>query len=170
MIAVQLLLGGLTTYGDGNITSAGMYGLASQIRTKVPGTQVTIWPWAQWANAARAAYMGSRDTKRVIIGYSGGGSRATWLANSYDRKIPIDLMALYDPSPKWQMQPVYDNVKEAISYENRWPLMFGLGGGHLVAHTNSQLISIAEQHLLVQADQSLHDRTIAAIRQLCQTP
>jgi pimeloyl-ACP methyl ester carboxylesterase len=34
----------------------------------------------------------------VVIGYSGGGSRATWLANEH-KQLMLNLMVLYDPSP-----------------------------------------------------------------------
>lgn len=160
---VHILLGGLTTWGDGYLTSGGMYGLADQLR-KLPEISVTVWQWAQWIECMRAIKPG----KVAIIGYSGGGSRATWLANAY--KKDIDLMVLYDPSPNWQMEPVYANVKQVVCYQNDTPMMpvptwrppfvMFLGGGVVEAHTNSSVFHIAEQHLAVQYDQVLHKRTI----------
>lgn len=167
MVNVYLLLGGLTRFGDGYLTSAGMYGLAKQLRA-LPGVSVDIWPWAQWISAGDKIQR-VRPQRLAIIGYSGGGSRATYLAN-YLRPLTVDLLVLYDPSPAWQMQPVGSNVRQAICYENDWPLMFGLGGGKLIARTNSKTYHVAEQHLLVQFDQTLHIRTVAAVRRLCPTP
>lgn len=160
MKQVHILLGGLTPWGDGYFTSAGMYGLADQLR-KLPETSVTVWTWARWIECMRAI---KPDTKLVIIGFSGGGSRATWLADAY--KKDIDLMVLYDPSPSWQMEPVYANVKHVVCYQNDTPLMLGLGGGKVEAHTNSSVFHIAEQHLAVQYNQTLHKRTIDFVSHL----
>ena len=43
--------------------------------------------------------------------------------------------------------------------------MFGLGGG-LLTGPNVVTVNIAEQHLLVQADQTLHNRTLAEVSKL----
>jgi hypothetical protein len=163
MLDIQLLLGGLSTFGDGVITSAGMYGLARQLREISSKVRVTTWNWVDWDKAGRAL-TADLPAKKIVIGYSGGGSRATWLANKYQETI-IDLMVLYDPSPIWQMQPIHSNVKHAICYHNRTPLMFGLGGG-LLTGPNVVTVNIAEQHLLVQADQTLHNRTLAEVSKL----
>ena len=64
------------------------------------------------------------------------------------------------------MKPIGPNVKRAICYHNQHPLMFGLGGGALTGTTDIETVDIAEQHLAVQFDQKLHDRTVAAIRSL----
>jgi hypothetical protein len=117
--------------------------------------------------------------KIVVIGYSGGGSRATWLANM-PSKPQIDLMVHYDPSPRWQMKPIGTNVKKALCYHNTQPLMWvpgigSLGGGELVPSAAArdvldtpaiETVDIAEQHFLVQVDQSLHQRTVDAVRSL----
>jgi hypothetical protein len=72
----------------------------------------------------------SPETKIVLIGYSGGGSRATWIANEiFPRRI--DLLVAYDPSPAWQMRKLPPSGGKAICYRNTRPLMFGLGGGAL---------------------------------------
>jgi hypothetical protein len=99
----------------------------------------------------------------VVIGYSGGGSRATWLADG--ELIIIDLMVLYDPSPSWQMKPVKDNVKRAICYHNTNP-MFGRLGGGLLRGPHVEVGDIAECHLDVEKDLALHARTIAAVKEL----
>jgi hypothetical protein len=59
----------------------------------------------------------------MVIGYSGGGSRATWLAN-LPAKPKIDLMVLYDPSPTWQMKAIYANVKKATMLPQQSRLSF----------------------------------------------
>jgi hypothetical protein len=100
-----------------------------------------------------------------VVGYSGGGSRATWLANSVLHK-PIDLMVTYDPSPSWQMQNLPPNVKKAITYQNQVPF-FSLGGGVLTGPNVTRLL-IAEQHLVVQFDERLHRITLQAIEELAK--
>jgi hypothetical protein len=134
-----------------------MFGLAKQIRAL--GYPVTTYTWNNWEKIVLYGH-------DVIIGYSGGGSRATWLVDKW-WATPIDLMVLYDPSPKWQMEPIGPNVKKAICYQNMRPLMFGLGGGVLTRRGSGSPIlvrKIKEQHLAVQYDQTLHAATIQAIK------
>jgi hypothetical protein len=102
----------------------------------------------------------------AVVGYSGGGSRATWLANSVLHK-DIDLIVTYDPSPKWQMQNLPPNVKKAITFENQVPFIFGLGGGELTG-PNVKHYLIQEEHLLVQFDERLHKITLDAIEELAK--
>lgn len=153
MKRVTLILGGIAG-PDGFFDSAGMLLLVPQLN-KI-GCAVQILPWTEWQNTAP-------DT-RVVIGFSGGGSRATYL------RRPYDLLVLYDPSPAWQMQPIYQGVKRCLCYHNTAPDMYvpfigHLGGGVAVGH-QVETIDIAEQHLLVQADLHLHARTIEAVKAL----
>ncbi len=164
-VAVFILRGGILPNGiDGIASSAGMDALGRRLEDIV-GPPVRVYNWGQWQTAAwdlwRAQVAGS---KIVLIGYSGGGSRATWLAN-LPNKPNIDLMVCYDPSPPWQMQRIESNVVKAYCYHNTWPLMFGLGGGEMVG-VQVYNFDIAEQHLLVQFDERLHERTIGAVRSL----
>jgi pimeloyl-ACP methyl ester carboxylesterase len=175
---VYLLLGGLVG-SDGSVTSAGMFQLAKMLRA-LPGTKVKTYTWEKWAEAYKAILANEGKAKIVVIGYSGGGSRATWLANM-PSKPQIDLMVNYDPSPKWQMKSIGSNVKKALCFHNTKPMMWmpgvgALGGGQLVGnapgfsdrsgHGRIESINIAEQHMLVQVDQSLHERTVKAVEAL----
>jgi hypothetical protein len=177
-IRVYILLGGLAG-PDGIVTSAGMFQLAKMLLT-LPNTQVTTYTWDKWRQAYKAIRTNEGRAKIVIIGYSGGGSRATWLANM-PSKPQIDLLISYDPSPQWQMKPVGDNVKKALIFHNintMWlPGLGHLGGGQLVGearhnpgitvHAPSiETINIAEQHMLVQIDRTLHRRSLEAVRSL----
>jgi hypothetical protein len=172
---VYLLLGGLVG-SDGSVTSAGMFQLAKMLRA-LPGTKVKTYTWEKWAEAYKAILANEGKAKIVVIGYSGGGSRATWLANM-PSKPQIDLMVNYDPSPKWQMKSIGSNVKKALCFHNTKPMMWmpgvgALGGGQLVGnapgfggrsgHGPIEIINIAQQHMLVQVDQSLHERTVKAV-------
>jgi hypothetical protein len=164
-VQVYLLLGGL--FGsDGYFTSAGMFQLARMLRG-LRDTTVTTYTWNRWPEAYREILAHEGKAKIVVIGYSGGGSRSTWLANAPSRPR-IDLMISYDPSPKWQMEPIGTNVKEALCYHNTEPGMGGLGGGRLVGRNGVSIdtVNVAEQHMLVQVDQSLHRRTVEAVRGL----
>lgn len=159
---VYILLGGL--FGpDGYVTSAGMFSLASQLR-KLPGVSVSTYTWNNWEKVP--AFNGN---KVALIGYSGGGSRATWLANTRTM-APIDLLVAYDPSPKWQMEPLRSNVRRAICYYNQNPCMpspYGmLGGGKLTGNCKILTRNISIQHLFVQFDKSLHAATIEAVKEL----
>ena len=177
-VQVYLLLGGLVG-SDGAVTSAGMFQLAKMLRA-LPDTKVRTYTWEKWAEAYKAILANEGKPKIVVIGYSGGGSRATWLANM-PSKPQIDLMVNYDPSPKWQMKSIGSNVKKALCFHNTKPMMWmpgvgALGGGQLVGnapgfsdrsgHGRIESINIAEQHMLVQVDQSLHERTVKAVEAL----
>lgn len=145
-----------------------MFGLANTL-SALPEVTCHTYFWSSWGDALSAINRQVSTDKTVLIGYSGGGSRATWLADQ-PSEPRIDLMILYDPSPTWQMYPITDNVRRAICYHNTMPLMFGLGGGVLlpVKGYNGYLetINVAEQHLAVQFDNSLHARTVAEVKQL----
>jgi len=161
---VYLLLGGieLNTGSDGWVTSAGMRVLETMLAPIPVHTDI----WGNWQHIMPLHNPQPGD-KTIIVGYSGGGSRATWLAN--ERVYPpliIDLMVLYDPSPRWQMEPVGPNVLRAITYQNSMP-MGTLGCGVLVApHTKLEVVPINEWHLDVQNNQDLHKRTVEAIQAL----
>src|SRR4029078_1882302 len=100
----------------------------------------------------------------ISIVYPGGGPKAPCLAN-LPPKPQIDLMVLYDPSPPWGMQVIGPNVKRALCYCNVTPVFFGLGGGVLRGRdTNVETVKIFEQHMLVQVDETLHQRTIEEVR------
>lgn len=160
------LLGLLTPGWDGRATSRGMDSLADRVRAEVPGAIVQIYDWGDFEKPRREIVVSApKNHKVALIGYSGGGSVSTWICSATPRPR-IDLLVLYDPSPKGWMVPVYSNVQRAICYENRWPLMAGLGGGQLrtVGVSKTEVHSIAEQHLLVQSDKSLHDLTIKALK------
>ena len=175
-VNAYILLGGMV----GNLIDApadvGMYQLQEQLNA-IQGVRATTTTWGEWQDVI--ADMNRVVIRRpheaiAIIGYSGGGSRATWLATS--TKMLIDLMVLYDPSPKGQMKPINGNVMRAVCYHNTNPMMFDpivgeLGGGVLTktsmnVSTKMVTVDIAVQHLAVQLDQSLHDRTIEEVKAL----
>ena len=159
---VYLLLGGLQGK-DGWVTSAGMYRLRSSL-AELPDVTVTTYDWPSYKKVAADIALLPKDDMVVVIGYSGGGAKATWLANM-PSKPQIDLMVLYDPSPPWGMQVIGPNVKRALCYCNVTPVFFGLGGGVLRGRdTNVETVKIFEQHMLVQVDETLHQRTIEEVR------
>ena len=160
---VYVLLGGLAGV-DGYVDSQGMLLLAGRIAT-IPYTWVETYPWRDWVTAANRVWA-RKNVRVAVVGYSGGGSRATWLANSVLHK-DIDLIVTYDPSPKWQMQNLPANVKKAITFENQIPFIFGLGGGELTG-PNVKHYLIQEEHLLVQFDERLHRITLDAIEELAK--
>jgi hypothetical protein len=104
-----LLLGGLEGI-DGFVDSAGMEALIPML--SAIGVPTTMHTWDKWQDALPEMRALPADCKTIVIGYSGGGSRATWVANSARwavnrlERSPIHLMVLYDPSPSWQMEPV----------------------------------------------------------------
>ena len=168
---VFLLLGGLQG-ADGWVTSAGMYGLRSSLKA-LPDVELITYNWQSYKDAYDAIALLPPDDIVIVIGYSGGGHKATWLANGYSG-VPgrywgrprIDLMVVYDASPTWAMMPIHDNVKRAINFRSVTPMFFGLGGGALVGNTEIETVDLYENHLLVQVNQTLHQRTIAEVKKV----
>ena len=161
-VKVHMLLGGFIGV-DGYADSAGMYGLRAML-VALPNVTCLTYSWDDFAAAADDIVKTSAGSAVAVVGYSGGGSRATWLAD-LPSKPKVDLMILYDPSPSWQMKPIGDNVKRAITFHNTAPMFGNLGGGVLVGH-QVETIDIAEEHMLVQVVQTLHARTVAEIKKL----
>jgi hypothetical protein len=55
-------------------------------------------------------------------------------------------------------------------YCNVTPVFFGLGGGVLRGRdTQVETVKIYEQHMLVQVDQTLHQRTIEEVRKAAKS-
>lgn len=162
-VRVFIILGGLVGW-DGPMVSGGMLALAKQL---APFGTISTHNWSDYVSVITAIREVPLGTAVVVIGYSGGGSRATFVAQ--DPGVQISLMVLYDPSPKYAMQPIKDNVARAICYRNLnpgWPFTWlGIGGGQLVG-ANVVTENISENHYSVQYDQALHAQTIAAIRAL----
>jgi hypothetical protein len=164
---VFLLLGGLSGMNGWvtSVVSAGMLGLQSSLAA-LPDVEVTTYNWSSFEKAGGDIALLPEDDIVIVIGYSGGGSRATWLAN-LPSKPKIDLMILYDPSPSWQMEVIGPNVKQAICYHNVTPSFLGLGGGVLVGNnTQIDTVNINENHMLVQTNTTLHQRTITEVKKI----
>lgn len=170
-VNAYILLGGLLGNALDAPTDLGMYSLNRQLAA-IAGVSPQTYFWGSWESALQD--MSKVVTRRpreaiALIGYSGGGTRATYLATA--TKMIIDLMVLYDPSPRWQMKPINGNVRKAINFYNQHPDLGDLGGGVLRkstmnVSTNLITINISEEHLVVDSDQKLHDRTIQEIRAL----
>jgi len=173
MKRVYLLMGGLYSI-DGAVTSAGMEILVSQLRA-LPNVVVKTYPWASYQICFNDQNREvSATDKMILIGYSGGGWRATTVANKMAKyKEPVDLMVLYDPSPEWNMEPIHDNVKHPVCYQNSYhmwiPLLGNIGGGILTSVPGGpkiDVVSIKEQHLSVQYDATLHAKTVSLVKSL----
>jgi pimeloyl-ACP methyl ester carboxylesterase len=160
--AIVVLLGGLWG-SDGFVTSAGIVTLAKMLE---PFGNVQVLTWDKYADAAYIKIPRTARGKVILIGYSGGGSRATWLASTTDSSI--DLLIAIDPSPSRQVRSLGPNVKRAICFHNNNPMMpsiYGpLGGGRLTGIKDIATHEISEQHLLVQYDGDIREKVIAAVR------
>ena len=166
MTNAYILLGGLTGSLIDYPVNLGLLGLRRRLQQN--NVICFTYPWGNWQRAGDdiAAHAGLAAT--IVIGHSGGGSRATWLANW--RNPPIDLMVLYDPSPGAQMRPVGRNVQRALCYHNTkpcmwWPGIGTLGGGMLLG-PRVEVLDFAQFHLLVQFNQTLHARTLAEVEKI----
>jgi hypothetical protein len=174
MKRIYIILGGIQSW-DGPVTSAGMYTLQGMLKGQGE-IKTSLWHNYQ---QTYLDIMDHQDDQIVVIGYSGGGAHATWIANGYyevwrqgvtdrvyGKKPRIDLMVLYDPSPSWGMMHLKEtNVKRCICYYNETPFMLGLGGGKAEGPT-VEIVPIRMQHLAVQASMNLHRRTVEEVKKL----
>ena len=157
-----VLLGGV--FGpDGAVLSAPMISLSRKLHS-IPGVTSSWHPWHQWEEVAAQIRAVPADEAISVTGYSGGGTRAIWVAHDI-RPMFIELMILFDPSPKWQMMPVPNNVKECICYWNKHPFMWPFGGGKATGD-NVRVEPISMQHAYVQASPRLHEAAINEVREL----
>jgi hypothetical protein len=171
---IYVLLGGMAG-PDGFLDSAGIEALSTQL---APLGVVRTCPWSDWAKAGAAMSSTQVGTKIgantfILIGYSGGGSRATWLAdqrygNALSRPM-IDLLITLDPSPVADMRPIRTNILRAVNFHNNmqdlfWPGIGKLGGGQLTGARAVEEIEINMPHLAVQADPKIHEKVIELVK------
>jgi hypothetical protein len=161
---IYMLLGGLIG-PDGialaPIENSGM--IVMQAQLKVMGCEVYVETWDNWARLIPMMGPASADYRNIVIGYSGGGSRATYLAD-HSSKPHIDLMILIDPSPKAQMRPVGANVKHALLVYNNFPGL--LGGGTLSMFTPFKTVGVYAPHLMVPELPQVQEAVFSAVREL----
>jgi len=162
---VTILLGGLMGF-DGWIpfVNSGLWNLKDELDT-LPGVSTSVFAWNDWQTAGAAIEARNRNIKQAIVGYSGGGSRATWLTNQFYR-VPINSLVLWDPSPAWQMQPIKENVRGALCFHNQNPMFFGYGGGKLTGAAPIYTHEISQWHMAVQYSAQLHAWTVETVRNL----
>ena len=157
---------------DGIVDSTGMVSLANRIKAMFPQIQTETHYWSSYVTVENEIKKLFVTDKVILIGYSGGGSRATYVANDVAYSHKIDLIIGYDPSPKGQMQVMKSNVVRAVTYYNTSILsrisMLGLGGGQFSGSKSTQFSvhSISQQHLAVQFNEALHQITFQEIKQL----
>jgi hypothetical protein len=98
----------------------------------------------------------------VLVGYSVGAGAATWIAAGMPQRR-VELVTAYDPSV-WQTFPaVGPNVARALLYHNRCAPIWGRG---VILGPQVETTEVCSLHLAVASNQSLHARTIAAVRRV----
>ena len=167
---VFILLGGMFGGGPSVAVNEGMDALAFQLG-RIPGVKVTSYPWAEYERIA-VDHVQDGTSELVVIGYSGGGWKATVLANEHPG-ILINLMgAAYDPSPAWSMQSVIPARmscgRSAITTPRRCSAILAAVycAASILGRSPSRR-SISRRNICsVQNDQRLHEQTIAAVKAL----
>jgi hypothetical protein len=162
---VYMLLGGM--FGpDGvalaPIENSGMLVMQAQLRAM--GCDVKVETWDNWA---RFIPMIGAGAKNILVGYSGGGTRAIYLVDHPHFRQTIDLMILIDPSPKSQMRTVGGNVKHVLLIHNSFPGVYG--GGDLVINNLTppvHRIDVSAPHLMVPELPQVQEAVFSAVRSL----
>jgi hypothetical protein len=165
---VYMLLGGM--FGPDGIALApiensGMIVMQAQLRAM--GCDVHVETWDNWARFIPMIGAGARN---ILIGYSGGGTRAIYLVDHPHFRQTIDLMILIDPSPKSQMRTVGENVKRVLLIYNSFPGRYGVyGGGDLVINNHTppvHRIEVHAPHLMVPELPQVQEAVFSAVREL----
>lgn len=174
---IYVLLGGIASGGiDGYATSIGLLTFAKQL---APFGNIKTYTWGNWGQVRYDIMTATKPgDKNIVIGFSGGGSRSTYLAFPFygEETAEVDLMILWDPSPSWQMYQIYPNVKQVINFYNTKPMMWvpfigSLGGGQVVLHNDNKTTKvtvnpIAIQHMFVQFSSNIHNKTLEYVKAL----
>jgi hypothetical protein len=153
-------------YGQyGVTTSAGMYLLAQSLARY---GEVSVHEWNDRTIVPDAR---RHSGKIVIIGYSLGANSTVAIAN----KLPhVDLIVAYDPSRLSPLaheangeftQEVKASVRRAICFYNPYAWYFG---GARLEGPQVETVPISHYHLAVAMDQSLHEITEQAVRQVAE--
>ncbi len=140
----------------GRVTSPGMVSLASRL----PNATVHSWD-----DGDVIPGVNTWPSKVAIVGFSLGANALGHIGAHARREI--DLGVAYDPS---RLSPLVANgvqsapqFKRLICFQNVGAWFFG-GSGYL--GNNVETIKVNTFHLAIQFDESLHARTISAIKAL----
>lgn len=151
-----VLMGGIWGL-DGSLFSRGMVNLSNRIN-KLKYVTCSAHYWSSIYDIERRIKMLPSGCKTCVVGYSGGGSRLTWIDHD------LDLAIGYDPSPASEVRSVH-LFRRVLCYYNILPtylLGFRLGGG-LYQGNNVETTTVAMNHLKVQYAEELHVKTLNAI-------
>jgi len=152
----------------GTFFSGGMFDLTRRLKM-LGNTIVTTHEWSDVQTVHDMAKQIPPRTALVFIGFSLGANSTTSVAwaLAYNEPRVVDLIVGYDPSRFWGsvIMPIRQNVKRTICYWNKNAWTFG--GQKMTGH-NVEVVEINKIHLLVASDAVLHDRTIAAVKQLME--
>lgn len=149
-------------------TSPGVLTQAAEAR-KLPGVTAAVRRWYQWPVAAAALKALPAGVKRVVVGYSNGGSEVTQVA---DEGFPIDLLIAEDPTIWLAMASLHSNVAEAICFENINPFSSFPPVGHANLSTAPdfhgvlKVIATRDMHINVDTDPTIQATVLAAIKEL----
>lgn len=150
-------------YGQGGAaTSLGMVALAD--RLKAHGTVIKHgWDWGHGpATIAADIRRQPATTKIVLVTFSvwAGGSMIM-AAGIPNRKI--DLVVAYDPTRLQSFPAAPSNIKRVLLYHNRCAAIWG---GGVIRGPQVETTTVCSLHLAVDFNESLHAKTIAAVRRI----
>jgi hypothetical protein len=146
-------------------TSQGMVMLGGRL-----GENTFIYGWDSPEVIIKILWALSRGHKVVVIGYSLGANQLGFI--SAHIKDMIDLGVAYDPSryspltfedkygDHYQTAP---NFKRFLCYQNTGAWFFG---GSYYVGKNVELTRVFDFHLGIQFNETLHQKTIAAVGEL----
>ncbi len=149
-------------YGQfGWITSIGMANLANRIAGLNPDCPVTTHSWKYPSEINIDITKLGLKVPIILVGYSLGANSVTIAASAIKRDIALGIC--YDPSVLGIIRQPTPNIKRLLLYHNTsnepW--------GHLVFYgPQVEQTNLSTWHLAVCFNEGLHQRTLAAIKQV----
>lgn len=133
------------------------------------GFDVSYGWWSRGVGDIARDINSHKVDKVAILGYSLGGNCATWVANMLQRDI--SLIVAYDPTVNAPLYPLGPNVKRALSYHqcSRFLTSALFGGAVMESKPDGPKVEVTNvwsDHLLLQFNSKLHNKTTEALEKL----
>jgi hypothetical protein len=136
--------------------SPGIRWMAGNISTW-PGFTAKYWDWSEYKTAG-TWLQSQNQNKRAIVGYSNGGSAATWVATD---GFAIDLLVALDPTVWLANYALESNVKSAVCFHDTFilnPVGHARCTKGISLAVNHGLISLIRENMERQKSDTGHNR------------
>lgn len=161
------LIGGPFPYGL--YYSAGLDVLADKLRSI--GSHVEVLPtfgWSEWRNIVRDMKKQPADAKIILAGHSMGANQLTAITNALPAR-EVALIAAFDPTVWFPIQPIGSNVKQALWFRST-SFLSPAGHGRLKTGTDfsgrMERFDSTDRHENIDDNSDFHEIVVRAVCRL----